>query len=66
MTLGTATLTLRQPRQAIDLITQALAIGRDTSDRYLEADALDYLGRSWLVLGNTRPRRAATSLKTRR
>ena len=38
--------------QAIDLLTQALAIARDIGDRYNEANVLGYLGRAWLASGD--------------
>ena len=48
-------------RQAIDLLTQALAIACDISDRFGEAIALAYLGRAWLASGDAR--RAVTLLE---
>ena len=52
--LGICRFSLGEYRQAIDLHTQALAIARDIGDRYLEANALDYLGRAWLASGDAR------------
>ena len=50
-----ATMTwLGEYRQAIDLHTQALAIARDSGNRYIEASALDYLGPAWLATGDAR------------
>ena len=59
--LGLCHASLGDYRQAIDLLTQALAIARDIGDRYGEANALDYLGRVWLASGDAR--RAATLLE---
>ena len=47
-------------RQAIDLLTQALAIDRDTGHRYGKSCVLNSLGRGWLASGD--PRRAAALL----
>jgi tetratricopeptide (TPR) repeat protein len=39
-------------QQAIDLLSQAAAIARDTGSRQFEAIALGYLGQAWLASGD--------------
>jgi tetratricopeptide (TPR) repeat protein len=59
--LGNCHYRLGDYRQAIDLHTQALAIGRDIGHRYGEANALNYLGRAQLA--SVDPRQAVTLLE---
>ena len=59
--LGSCQASLGGYQQAIDLLTQALAISRDIGDRYGEAVTLDHLGRACLTSGETQ--RAVTLLE---
>lgn len=52
-------------RQAIDLLTEALAVDRDTGYRHGDPCVLDPLGRAWLASGDPGRAREAAEASTR-